>query len=137
MKQWREKRIYIAALRTRMPLAEVFLTTGKENPFSRFVSHAGFAYNDAYVNLVSSPTTGLIGNVEVVELQRPNMLLDTLRIDIMSDSTQCNYHVQVRNAKNYPQYTFNALLDGYLLERGSGMKVRFYDEKNRDRKSVV
>ena len=131
MKQWREKRIDIAALRTRMPLAEVFLTTGKENPFSRFVSHAGFAYNDAYVNLVSSPTTGLIGNVEVVELQRPNMLLDTLRIDIMSDSTQCNYHVQVRNAKNNPQYTFNALLDGYLLERGSGMKVRFYDEKNR------
>mgnify|MGYP000054943409 CR=1 FL=1 len=57
-------------------------------------------------------------------------MLDTVRFNIVSDSTQCSYNGQVRNNSDNKQYVFNALFDGYVFEKGSGVNFKVYDAKD-------
>jgi len=129
-KDHEEKRINPAALRKMLPDARIRLTTGKDNFFSKILAYKGYVFDDLAVNLVSSPTDGLNGDIQVIKLVTDSIQLDTIRLSVLSDSTNMTYHAQVRNSKANPQYVFNVLLDGYFLERGLGANVRFYDAGN-------
>lgn len=124
------KQINIVQLREKLPTAQLYFTTGKDNPLSRFIARKGFTFQDADIDLSSSPMVGLNGNVQLLELQNSSVMLDTIRFNIVSDSTTCTYNGQVRNNKDNKQYVFNALLDGYVFEKGSGANIRFYDAKD-------
>ena len=124
------KQISIAALRRKLPTARLYLTTGKDNPLSRFIARKGFTFQDADIDIASSPILGLNGNVQLLALQNSAVKLDTIRFNIVSDSTNCTYNGQVRNNRKNKQYVFNALLNGYIFEKGSGADIRFYDAKD-------
>ena len=128
--QLKRKQINVAELRHKLPLAQLYLTTGKNNPLSRFIAREGYTFQDANIDIKSSPTIGLNGNVQLLELRNATVMLDTVRFNIFSDSTQCTYNAQVRNNADNSQYVFNALLDGYLFEKGSGANFRFYDSRD-------
>ncbi len=130
VRELRDKRIDMAVLRKELPQARLYLTTGKENPLSRFVANAGFTFSDANIDLSSSPVNGLNGSVLLIGLQKGKAQLDTVRFDIESDTAHCRYFGQVRNNADNPQYVFNALLDGYVFEKGSGAKLKVYDAKD-------
>lgn len=129
-KQLKDKRLSLIDLHHRLPLARLYLTTGKENPLSRFAARNGYTFSEANIDLAASPLNGLNGDVEVLKLSSQSVQLDTIRLNITSDSTHCVYNAQVRNNRNNPQYVFNALVDGYLFEKGSGLNVKFYDADN-------
>ncbi len=122
-----EKKLNISTLRKELPLAEFYLVTGKENPLSRFLATSGYTFQDASIDINSSPYSGINGNVRLYELQNSSFKLDTVRFSIVSDSIHCNYNGQVRNNKDNKQYVFNALFDGYVFEKGSGINLKFYD----------
>lgn len=126
----KNKQISISALKQKLPLADFFLVTGKENPLSRFIAHAGYAFQDARIDVSSSPYDGLNGSVRLLGLENSGVRLDTVRFNIVSDSAHCKYSGQVRNNKDNRQYVFNALLDGYIFEKGSGANVRLYDARD-------
>lgn len=123
----KEKKLNLITLWRKLPLAQLYLATGKENPLSRFLARAGYTFSEASIDLSSSPYNGLNGDVEILTLKNSQTQLDTVRFSVASDSTHCTYEAQVHNAKNNPQYSFNAILDGFLFEKGSGINVRFYD----------
>jgi len=124
------KNLQFTTLVGKLPQAYIYLDTGKENPFSRFIARAGYTFNDAQIDLISSPVTGLNGNLELLGLQSSSVKLDTIRFNIVSDSTQCNYSAQVRNNRRNRQYVFNAQLDGYVFAKGSGANLKVYDAKD-------
>lgn len=126
----KNKKIDISVLRSKLPLADLYLTTGKNNPLSRFIANAGYVFQDASIDIKSSPHTGLNGSVQLLELQKNTLVLDTVRFNIVSDSTQCSYNGQVRNNSDNKQYVFNALFDGYVFEKGSGVNFKVYDAKD-------
>lgn len=123
----KNKQIDVSALRQKLPQAQLYLTTGKDNPLSRFIARKGFTFQDADIDISSSPILGLNGNIQLLKLQNSALTLDTIRFNINSDSTNCTYNAQVRNNKKNKQYTFNALLDGYIFKKGSGANIKFYD----------
>lgn len=124
------KQINISELRKKLPLAHLYLTTGKNNPLSRFIARKGFVFQDADIDFATSPVTGFNGDILLLELQNSAMKLDTIRFNVVSDSTSCNYSGQVRNSAGNKQYVFNALLDGYVFEKGSGANVKVYDARD-------
>lgn len=128
--QLHSKQINIPLLRQQLPLAQLYLVTGKDNPLSRFIAHEGYTFQDASIDVSSSPILGLNGKVQLLELQNSSMTLDTVRFNITSDSTNCTYNAQVRNNKDNRQYVFNAMLDGYVFEKGSGANIKFYDARD-------
>lgn len=129
-KQLKDKRLNLIELHHRLPMAQLYLTTGKENPLSRFIARNGYTFSEANVDLSSSPYNGLNGDIEILKLNDESVQLDTVRLSIASDSTHCTYEAQVQNNRNNPQYVFNAILDGYLFEKGSGMNVQVFDANN-------
>ena len=68
--------------------------------------------------------------MQLLALQNSAVKLDTIRFNIVSDSTNCTYNGQVRNNRKNKQYVFNALFNGYIFEKGSGADIRFYDAKD-------
>lgn len=124
------KQISISELRKKLPTAQIYLNTGKDNPLSRFIARKGFTFQDADIDITSSPVMGLNGSVQLLALQNSAVQLDTIRFNIVSDSTNCTYNGQIRNNAKNKQYVFNALLDGFIYEKGSGANIRFYDAKD-------
>ena len=117
--------------RKNLPTANIYLNTGNTNFFAKLLERQGFSFQDADVDLRISPITGVNGNLIVNRLMADSIQLDTVRLYVESDSTNITYHGQIQNNKNNPQYVFNALFDGYLLENGTGVNLQLYDEKNR------
>jgi hypothetical protein len=54
--------------------------------------------------------------------------LDTVHLYVKSDSAKTEYSGQICNNKNNPQYTFNALFDGTINEKGSDVMAKLYDD---------
>lgn len=126
----KDKYLDVNELRKRLPLVELYLTTGNENPFGHFVKRLGIQFDGACIDMKSSPYMGLNGDMELLGLQNSSVKLDTIRFNIVSDTTSCKYYGQVRNNKENPQYVFNALLDGYIYEKGSGANIKVYDAQD-------
>ena len=129
--QLEEKRIDQMALRRLFPYARIRLKSGDDNVFSRMLQREGFTFDAADVDLSASPVDGLNGRTELLSLMKDSMLIDTLRLNFVSDSTNITFNGQVRNNKKNPQFVFNTLFDGYLLERGAGLKLSYYDEQEK------
>lgn len=129
--QLEEKRIDQMALRRLFPYARIRLQSGDDNVFSRMLQSEGYTFSAADVDLTASPVDGLNGRTELFSLVKDSMLIDTLRLNFVSDSTNITFNGQVRNNKKNPQFVFNTLFDGYLLERGAGVKLSYYDEQER------
>ncbi len=119
------------AFRENLPTADIYLTTGSTNFFAKLLERQGYSFQDADIDLRISPITGVNGNLAVNRLLADSIQLDTIRFFVESDSTNITYHGQIQNNKNNPQYVFNALFNGYLLENGTGVNIKLYDEKNR------
>lgn len=127
----KNRHIDYVALRQVLPEARIKLVSGKENIFSRFLKYSGYSVKSIDMDMTTSSLSGMNGSVEINELTASGIRLDTVRFNVVSDSLNCTYNGQVRNAKNNPQYVFNTLFSGYLFERGSGLNLSVYDAKNK------
>ena len=131
MSELKQRRIDYVALRQLLPETNIRLKAGKENIFSRFMNYCGYTFEAIDMDMRTSAATGMNGGLELNELTAAGMKLDTIRFDVASDSTNCTYKLQVQNAKNNPQYVFNMLVDGYLMDRGSGLNLAVYDANDK------
>ena len=129
--QMKNRTIDQMAIRKTLPQARIALNTGSRNFFSDLLKKEGYSFDDAFVNLRTSPVDGINGDVQLTRLLADSIQLDTVRLYVVSDSTQTVYRGQIRNDKRNPQYTFNALFDGYLLEHGSAVNVKLYDDRDK------
>ncbi|MBQ4445446.1 MAG: translocation/assembly module TamB domain-containing protein [Prevotella sp.] len=129
--QRKNRRIDQSALRALLPHARIKIDSGKDNFFARILEQYGYTFNQLDVNLLSSPVEGLNGQAEVLSLLADSMQLDTIRLAFQSDSTNIHYRAQVRNNENNPQFVFNTLFNGTLLERGLSVNMRYYDQKDK------
>ena len=127
----KNRRIDYVALRKTLPDAQITMKAGKDNIFSRFMKYCGYAFESIDMDMAFSPATGMNGGLELNEFTASGIKLDTIRFNVVSDSVNCTYNGQIRNAKNNPQYVFNTLFDGYLMERGSGLNLAVYDANDR------
>ncbi|MDD4534694.1 MAG: translocation/assembly module TamB domain-containing protein [Prevotella sp.] len=129
--QYKNKYIDQIRLRKQLPLARIYLVSGKDNIISHILRHYGYDLNNAYVNLTSSPVKGLNGSLQVDSLVANGFEIDTVRFNVFSDESTMTYTAQLRNGKDNPQYVFNALIDGSINEHGTSLKTRVYDLHDR------
>jgi hypothetical protein len=126
-KQLKNKYIDQVRLRKRLPNARIYLTSGRDNFFCGILRKYGYDLASIYMDMDSSPMAGLNGNLKIDSLIVDSIRLDTIRFAIASDSVGATYKAQVRNGKNNPAYTFNALFDGGINEHGTQLSTKVYD----------
>lgn len=128
--QLKDRHIDQERLRGRLPMAHVGLRSGKDNFFVRLLGNYGYQFSSVAMDMTASPATGLNGDIEADSLVLEAIRLDTVRLALRSDETQTTYAAQVRNNKDNPQYTFNALFDGALNETGTHLTTAVYDQND-------
>ena len=126
-RQYGERIINEGRLRSMLPDARLSVRSGSENFIVDLLNRSGYDFKSFNCNVVSSPVEGLNGRMHLESLLVNDMLLDTINFAIKSDSIRTTYQAQVRNNKKNPQYTFNALVDGILQDRGTTFGTRLYD----------
>ncbi|MCF0202554.1 MAG: translocation/assembly module TamB domain-containing protein, partial [Bacteroidaceae bacterium] len=114
-----------------LPLVSFRLKTGAENPLSRFLKFHGIKFDVADIDLQSTPVHGVNGDISLYGVVADSIQLDTIRMKIDSDEDNCVFSGQVRNNKNNPQFVFNALLDGKIMEHGLEAYVTVKDRHDR------
>lgn len=129
--QIKNKKIDEVRLRDHLPLASLYLKSGKNNSFMRMLQRYGYQANSVYADLQTSPETGMNGDVALGTLIVDSMQLDSIWLKLRSDESQMVYSAQIKNNKKNPHYVFNALLDGTIEERGTDIRLRLFDDKNR------
>ena len=125
------RRIDQASLRKLLPVARVSLSAGSNNFVSTVLARFGIVFEDARMDMTSSPEEGINGDLEVNKLIADGVHLDKIQFFVESSDVNMTFRGQVQNFESNPQYTFNALFDGYLLEHGAGVNVKLYDDKDR------
>lgn len=130
-KQRNERYIDQLRLRERLPDLSVYFNAGKENILSRTARRFGYEFRDAYINMNTSPVHGINGNVRIDSLVTAGIQLDTIRVNISSDSTKTLFDGQIRNNRYNKQYVFNALFRGAFYQQSLFFGTRIYDDRNR------
>ena len=122
-----ERRFDEARIREKLPDVDIYMSGGTDNLLSRVLEEQGLTYKEMYVNMYSSHVNGLNGDVKFDSLTVGDMLLDRVRLALVTDSTGFRYNAEVQNFKDNPTYTFRALVDGSLIENGSDLTAKVYD----------
>lgn len=127
----KQQTIDIERIWAELPLMQLDVKAGHENPLSRFIKFKGINFEDADIHLQSTPLHGINGNLQLCELNVDSVLLDTIRLNLVSDETTCAYSGQIRNNKDNPQFIFNSLFHGKLTEHGAQANVSLFDSKDK------
>lgn len=130
-KQLKDKHFDQITLRKKLPDARVYLSTGKDNFFVNLIEEKGISFDNLLVDFSSSHVDGLNGIVTAERLLIDSIQLDTVNFYVNTDSTGFKYNGQVRNGPDNPQYTFNALFDGSIIEKGATVNAKLYDKDDK------
>ena len=103
---------------------------GHDNVFTRMMQRKGLDLASAFIDMDSSPIDGINGVVKLDSLIANGVQLDTIRVNVKSDSLRTDFTGQIRNNRHNPQYVFNALFGGTFYERGLYFGTRVLMPKN-------
>ena len=130
--QYKNKVIDQPAIMRLLPTMTLHADCRKDNLISELLKRTGnIDFNDFYVDLSTSPETGVNGQAYIHQLNYDSIRIDTINVRLTQKGERLTYQAQIRNNKKNPQFVFNALIDGHLHEHGALAGLRYYDDKDR------
>lgn len=136
--QWQQRSISQPELLSMLPTMHIDLKSGAENPLMTVLRKRGFSYKDLFVDLTTSPESGINGHGYVYSLVTDSNRIDTIDFQIVTKDTgrritdrHISFSGRVQNNKRNPQMVFKALFDGAIHHKGAVVGLRFYDADNR------
>jgi len=120
------------AIRRLLPVVKLHIESKNDNPIANLLKNGqGISFKDMFIDLTTSPATGINGNGHVHALNVSNIRLDTINFRLTQRKEHLSFGGQVRNNKRNPDFVFNALFDGVVQEKGATMGVRYFDAKDK------
>jgi len=116
-------------IRKMLPLAEIHLSSGRDNPIYHYINKMGYDFDTIFVDLTSAPIEGLNGTIRVGDLDLGSVKLDSVNLSIISDTSNVKLDGYIRNENENEQFVLDTYLNGYLLPSGFGMTVKSYDQQ--------
>lgn len=132
MAQVHNRTINLENVKSMLPNARLYITSGRNNPISNFIgSSANTYFKELKIDLKTSPESGINGDTHILSLNADSIRIDTIRLHLRESSHGLTYQGQVTNNRRNPQFIFNALLDGQFKENGAVIGLRFFDDNNK------
>ena len=116
-------------LKTFLPNLCINIKSGKDNPISNWLSMNGISFKDFFMDIDTSPQSGINGVAHLYKLKTDSLTLDTIRFTIVQDTAGVKYKAQVCNAPTNKQFVFNALADGKIYHKGADLNLLYFDDK--------
>lgn len=130
-RQWNDRVIDGDAFRKTLPKSKVFFTMGQENPVARGLKRYDFAVANMYADFITSPESGINGELHIDTLKTEGMKLDRFVAKVTSDETDIRYRLDIENDTNKPKYGFRATALGMFMPNAVSSDVVMTDLKGR------
>ena len=129
--QLSQKIIDQPAIKRLLPTGRLYLTSGRDNPLANILRTKNIDFKDVLVDLTTSPETGLNGEAHIYSLNYDSTLIDTVTLRLVQKDDRLTYNGRVCNNRRNPQFVFNALFDGSVLQHGALVGLRYFDSQGR------
>ena len=139
-KQLNERIIDQPKLLSMLPNMHLDMSSGNDNPLMTLLRKNDISYKNLYLDLSTSPETGLHGSGYIHSLLADSNRIDTIDFRILTRAEgtgrriterHVSFNIHVQNNKRNPQFVFNALVDGAIHQNGAVAGLRFYDKDNK------
>ena len=130
MGQYHRRAIDQIAIKQTLPTVKLYITSGQDNPIVDLLrSSANTYFKEFDVNMTTSATDGINGDVNILSLNVDSTRIDTIRLHITESSRGLSFQSVVANNRRNPQFVFRSTLDGHIHEHGATAGLRFYDDR--------
>ncbi len=129
--QFDQKIIDQPAIKRLLPTMKLHIESNRNNPIANLLHTGDIKFKELFVNLASSPETGINGNSHIYALDYDSIRIDTIRLGLTQKGDRLTYQGQIRNNRKNPQFVFNALIDGHIHQSGLIAGLRYYDRQER------
>lgn len=129
--QLKNKTIDQKALREQLPEARLRLRSGGDNLFTYLLSHQGYTFRSANIDLTSSSTEGINGTARFgsLKLLEDSITVDSVDLALTHDAERLNYALQILNNPTNT-YPYKGTLKGFLHEKGLSAHATVVDKDN-------
>lgn len=128
-RQWDNRLISEQDFRKTLPISNVYLSMGKENPVARALNRYDIALANVFADFSTSPVDGINGELRIDTLKMEDLQLDKITAKVTSDEEDMRYRIDIENDKNNPQYAFHAVAEGMMKPNGITTDVLMQDIK--------
>lgn len=129
--QIEQRRLNHAELRRTLPVAELALSAGRENPAAYYLESKDIGYQDIRVDFHASPAEGINGNAVLRALKVDTLQLDTISLAVAQDTTQMSFRMGVVNTRNNPHLAFAIGLTGAVYDENAQLLAEYKDQDGR------
>ena len=120
-----------AELKKHVPVMDLRVKAGVNNPLGTVLRNMNYTYRSLDLDLKSNPVVGIQGNLKLGAVHLDRLLLDTVTVDLIQDSTGVAATAWVKNSSKKNPHKFETKFKYYLLDAGSGVELVYYDKKGR------
>lgn len=113
-------------LKEKLPIVDLYISAGQDNPLYNIAHMKGYTFSSAYLNLSANPNRGMAGDARVGALNVGALLLDTIDMHIFQDTTGVQMAGLVKNEKKNPN-PLEVRLKSHLMKSGAGIELGYYD----------
>jgi hypothetical protein len=131
MAQYEQRIIDQSAIKRLLPTLKLHVESKRNNPIANLLKTSDIEFKELFLDLTTSPVTGINGQSHLYSLVYDSTRIDTVRLSLIQKGERLTYQGQIRNNRRNPQFVFNALIDGHLHEHGALAGLRYFDEKDR------
>ncbi|WP_028896341.1 translocation/assembly module TamB domain-containing protein [Prevotella sp. HUN102] len=129
-KQLANKTIDQLALQRNLPTGRFILESGSGNLFSRLLAERGYAFNSANIDITSSPSRGLNGQILIDRLVYDSLRIDTMQIELSTGQQGLEYEAALLNGPDN-DYPYKGYLQGSFFEHGINASLAVMDMKDK------
>ncbi|MBO4801938.1 MAG: translocation/assembly module TamB domain-containing protein [Bacteroidaceae bacterium] len=130
-RQLADRRLDQDALRARLPLLDVRVQAGHDNPFYNGLKMLGYEFENVRFAMTMNPHDGVNGGGRIYKLNTGAVLLDTIGFHAYHDSTGMRLDARIHNDRRNPQISFEARMTALLLPTGASANLLFFDDRGR------
>ena len=120
-----------SAIKRLLPTMKLHVESRQNNPVANVLKNNKIVFKELFLDLNTSPLTGVNGQSYLYSLVYDSTRIDTVRLNMTQKGERITYQAQVRNNKRNPQFVFNALIDGHLHEHGLLAGLRYFDSHDK------
>jgi autotransporter translocation and assembly factor TamB len=129
--QFEQRIIDQSAIKRLLPTMKLHVESKSDNTLANFLKTSDVSFKELFLDLSTSPVTGINGQSHLYSLLYDSTRIDTIRLNLVQKGERLTYQGQICNNKKNPQFVFNALIDGHLHEHGALAGLRYYDDKGK------
>ena len=126
--QQKSHSINALSLKQTLPEFHLEVNSGRNNPLCNFLLLKGYGYRTLHACVDTDKEKGINADAYLYAFKADSLQLDTIRFSLFPSEDNLRFSAQVRNNRKNPDFVFNALVNGTLMEDGAAARLQYFDE---------